>query len=86
MYTDHNFTAASLGFSTRRIPSHESISRRAQILWRIQGCPPATDLAIWLQAEKLLTAEGRKPAISIHQQLLNGYPETGNGHRSTTSL
>lgn len=36
---------------------HEAIARRAHELWRQQGEPGGRDLAIWLEAERLIGAE-----------------------------
>jgi len=39
-------------------PSHESVSERAQQIWRDRGCPTGCDTEIWLEAERQLA----KPA------------------------
>lgn len=86
METIASFTSASLGFSPRTTPSHRSISARARTIWRSQHSPEGNDLAIWLLAERRLTAEGRISARSIRQRLREGYaPNLGRG-RSATSL
>lgn len=86
MYYQNDFTAASLGFSPHTVPGHQSISARARSIWQNRGHPSGNDLAIWLQAEKLLTVEGRTPARSIRQRLRNGYRPIIGTRRSATSL
>jgi len=36
-------------------PSHESVTQRAEQIWRERGCPSGQDTAIWLEAERQLT-------------------------------
>lgn len=86
MYTNRSFTVASLGFSPRTIPSHQSISERARTIWQNRGSPSGKDLAIWLLAENLLTVAGRKSRRSIRQRLRDGYSPFLDGRRSATSL
>lgn len=35
-------------------PSHESVTQRAQQIWRERGCPSGQDTEIWLEAERQL--------------------------------
>jgi Protein of unknown function (DUF2934) len=35
-------------------PSHESVTQRAQQIWRDRGCPSGQDTQIWLEAERQL--------------------------------
>jgi hypothetical protein len=86
MSKNHNFTPTSLGFATHSRPSHQSISTRARALWRQHRCPSGHDLAIWLQAERLLTAAARRPPLSIRQRLRAGYAPLLRSRRSATSL
>ena len=51
-------------------PTHEEITRRAQEIWNGQGRPPGRDTAIWLDAERQLTAaspaEPSHPSVETH--------------------
>lgn len=49
--------------------THEDIIRRAQELWRAQGCPRNCDLAIWLEAEAELQAIKKKVYRHPHLNL-----------------
>lgn len=35
-------------------PSHDSVTQRAQQIWRERGCPSGQDTEIWLEAERQL--------------------------------
>ena len=48
--------------------THDEIARRAQELWREQGCPSHCDLDIWLEAEAELQAIKHK--VYRHPHLL----------------
>lgn len=86
MDTNEHFTVASLGFTTHTAPSHQSISDRAHAIWRKRGRPSGDDLAIWLQAERQLGTNDRKPARSIRERLRDGYSPVLGRSRSATSL
>ena len=42
-------------------PTEEQIAARARELWLARGQPADADVAIWLEAERQLTAETRQP-------------------------
>lgn len=51
-------------------PTHEDITCRAQEIWNGQGRPSGCDTAIWLDAERQLTAvspeQPRHPSVETH--------------------
>jgi hypothetical protein len=84
-----------------RAPTHADISASASALWESSGYPEGQDLAIWLEAERRLLADGLRADAEItilsDTQALLGEP-TGtiedrlqafgapSDGRSTTSL
>ena len=54
-------------------PSHESVTQRAQQIWRDRGCPSGADNEIWLEAERqLLTTASAHNAPSSPEGRGNG--------------
>jgi hypothetical protein len=59
-------------------PSHEEVTRRAEEIWKAQGCPTGRDTEIWLEAERQLSAGNATPSPS------GGSQDRGNGNSQAT--
>jgi len=60
-------------------PSHEEVSRRAEEIWKSEGCPTGRDDEIWLEAERQLSSSVATPSPS------GGTQERGNGNSQTSA-
>jgi hypothetical protein len=59
-------------------PSHEEVTRRAEEIWKAQGCPTGRDTEIWLEAERQLSTGHATPSPS------GGPQDRGNGNSQAT--
>src|SRR5215204_6259088 len=55
-------------------PSHEEVARRAEEIWKAQGCPTDRDTEIWFEAERQLSSRTATPSPS------GGAQDRGNGN------
>ncbi|MEO7413705.1 MAG: DUF2934 domain-containing protein [Opitutaceae bacterium] len=61
-------------------PTHESVSQRAQQIWRERGCPSGCDTEIWLEAERALaTTASAQNAPSSTEGRGDGNSQAGPG-------
>jgi len=49
--------------------SHETISRRAEEIWRHYGCPQGRDDEIWLEAEGQLRSEQQQTKVPAAEKM-----------------